>query len=55
MRRSLEPGNKIRYAVVSLGSIAQEAVLPAFQHADNSRLTALVSGNDQKRLELSHL
>jgi predicted dehydrogenase len=43
---------QIRYAVVGLGSIAQEAVLPAFQHAENSRLTALVSGDDQKRLEL---
>jgi glucose-fructose oxidoreductase len=51
----LNSDNKIRYAVVGLGSIAQEAVLPAFQHAENSRLTALVSGDDQKRLELSHL
>ncbi len=47
--------DKIRYAVVGLGSIAQEAVLPAFQHAENSRLTALVSGDDKKRLELGHL
>lgn len=46
--------HKIGYAVVGLGSIAQEAVLPAFQHAENSRLAALVSGDDQKRLELGH-
>jgi glucose-fructose oxidoreductase len=43
---------KIRYAVVGLGSIAQEAVLPTFQHAENSTLTALVSGDDDKRQEL---
>jgi predicted dehydrogenase len=43
---------QIRYAVVGLGSIAQEAVLPSFQHAENSKLAALVSGDDQKRLEL---
>lgn len=43
---------KIRYAVIGIGSIAQEAVLPAFQHAENSQLTALVSGDDAKREEL---
>jgi len=50
----LSTDSQIRYAVVGLGSIAQEAVLPAFQHAENSRLAALVSGDDQKRLELGH-
>ena len=44
--------NPIRYAIIGLGSIAQEAVLPAFQHAENSRLTALVSGDAEKRPEL---
>ena len=34
---------KIRYAVVGQGYIAQVAVLPAFKHAENSELTALVS------------
>lgn len=48
----METKNKIRYAVVGLGSIAQEAVLPAFQHAENSELAALVSGDDEKREEL---
>jgi len=43
---------KIRYAVVGIGSIAQEAVLPAFQHAQNSELTALVSGDPVKREQL---
>jgi predicted dehydrogenase len=40
---------KVRYAVVGLGHIAQQAVLPAFAHARrNSELVALVSGDDEK-------
>jgi glucose-fructose oxidoreductase len=40
---------KIRYAVVGLGHIAQQAVLPAFKHARrNSKLHALVSGDTKK-------
>ncbi len=46
--------NKIRYAVVGLGHIAQIAVLPAFAHArQNSVLTALVSNDSKKLSELS--
>jgi len=41
---------KIRYAVVGLGHIAQVAVLPAFAHAENSELAALVS-NDPEKLD----
>jgi predicted dehydrogenase len=44
------PQKKIRYAVVGLGHIAQVAVLPAFAHAENSELAALVS-NDPEKLE----
>src|SRR6266699_1857388 len=44
---------KIRYAVVGLGHIAQTAVLPAFEHAENSELAALVTGNPEKDRELS--
>jgi glucose-fructose oxidoreductase len=41
----------IRYAVVGLGHIAQNAVLPAFAHARrNSRLAALVS-DDRRKLK----
>jgi glucose-fructose oxidoreductase len=41
--------NKIRYAVVGLGHIAQRAVLPAFAKAhENSLLAALVSGHREK-------
>jgi predicted dehydrogenase len=43
----------IRYAVVGLGHIAQVAVLPAFAHARNSRLAAVVSGDKHKRAQLS--
>jgi predicted dehydrogenase len=47
------PNRTVRYAVVGLGHIAQVAVLPAFAHASNSQLTALVSGNPTKLSELS--
>src|SRR6266536_5255928 len=45
--------NKIRYAIVGLGHIAQTAVLPAFKHAENSELAALVTGNPEKDRELT--
>jgi predicted dehydrogenase len=41
---------KVRYAVVGLGHIAQVAVLPAFAHAENSELAALITSHpDDKR------
>lgn len=40
--------NKVRYAVVGLGHIAQVAVLPAFENARNSELLALVSDDSEK-------
>ena len=56
------PREKVRYAVVGLGHIAQVAVLPAFRNASaNSRLTALVSSDETKlrrlgeRYEVEHL
>ncbi len=40
---------KVRYGVVGLGSIAQQAVLPAFKNASiNSELTTLISEDKQK-------
>src|SRR5688500_3941322 len=39
---------KIRYAVVALGHISQVAILPAFQHAGNSEIAALVSDDPDK-------
>lgn len=51
MARSKNPlQQKVRYAVVGLGHIAQVAVLPAFAHAQNSELAALVS-NDPEKLQ----
>ncbi|WP_026731722.1 Gfo/Idh/MocA family protein [Fischerella sp. PCC 9605] len=45
--------NKVRYAVIGLGWIAQETVLPAFADAENSELVALFSEDEIKRQELS--
>lgn len=51
LSKSPEPEKeKIRYAVVGLGYIAQIAVLPAFGRAKNSELAALVS-DDRVKLE----
>jgi len=44
---------KARYAVIGLGHIAQRAVLPAFAHAENSELVALVTGSPDKNRQLS--
>jgi glucose-fructose oxidoreductase len=46
---SIEP---VRYAVVGLGYIAQNAVLPAFKHAERTKLAALVSDDPEKRKKL---
>lgn len=43
---------KIRYAVVGLGWFAQAAALPAFAHAENAELVALVSDDPTKLAEL---
>ncbi len=48
MKRRSRLGNKMRYAVVGLGHIAQVAVLPGFKTAPNSELLALVSGESEK-------
>jgi predicted dehydrogenase len=44
---------KIGYAVVGLGHIAQHAVLPGFSNARKSRLVALVSGDARKAARLA--
>ncbi|HEX2612672.1 MAG TPA: Gfo/Idh/MocA family oxidoreductase, partial [Fibrobacteria bacterium] len=43
----------VRFAVVGLGYFAQVAILPAFRHAPNAKLVALVSDDAVKRRELS--
>jgi glucose-fructose oxidoreductase len=40
--------DRVRYAVIGLGYIAQNAVLPAFRQARNSELTALISDDPVK-------
>lgn len=49
------PGNnrKLRFAVVGLGHIAQNAVLPAFKRTSNAEVAALVSGDPEKLRVLS--
>ena len=44
----MPPGGRIRYAVVGLGHLALEEILPALNSCKKSRLTALVSGSPQK-------
>ena len=44
----ITPGRKVRYAIVALGDIAQEGMLPGVEHTGNSELTALVTGDPEK-------
>jgi glucose-fructose oxidoreductase len=50
--KNTQDSRKIRFAVVGLGHISQVAILPAFQHAENSELVAIVSDDEKKRNEL---
>lgn len=43
---------RIRYAVVGLGWIAQEVILPAFKGTENSQLVAFVTGDPKKAKKL---
>jgi predicted dehydrogenase len=53
-RKRASSSDKIRYAVVGLGYIAQSAVLPAFAHAKrNCELVALVSDDAEKARKLA--
>ena len=52
MTRRSRSKDKVRYAVVGLGHIAQVAVLPAFKSTENSELFALVSGETDKLKKL---
>src|ERR1700742_3968250 len=53
MIRNPKMKDRVRYAVVGLGWIAQEDVLPAFTLKErNFELAALVSGDEKKREEL---
>lgn len=44
----LEPSKKVRYAIVALGDIAQEAMLPGVAHTGNSEVSAFVTSDPEK-------
>jgi predicted dehydrogenase len=43
---------KVRYAIVGLGDIAQEDMMPGVEHTGNSQITALVTSDATKASEL---
>lgn len=43
---------KIRYGIVALGSISQEALMPGVEHTGNSSMTALVTSDPEKARQL---
>lgn len=43
---------KVRYAIVGLGDIAQEDMMPGVEHTGNSEITALVTSDSTKAHEL---
>jgi predicted dehydrogenase len=49
----LESERKVRYAIVGLGDIAQEDMMPGVEHTGNSEITALVTSDPTKASELS--
>jgi predicted dehydrogenase len=48
----LDSEKKVRYAIVGLGDIAQEDMMPGVEHTGNSEITALVTGDTAKASEL---
>ena len=44
---------KVRYAIVGLGDISQEALMPGVGHTGNSEITALVTSDPAKAKELA--
>jgi predicted dehydrogenase len=44
---------KVRYAIVGMGDIAQEDMMPGLDHTGNSIITALVTSDPKKAQELS--
>ena len=49
----LEPGKRIGYAIVGIGHLTMEALVPAFAKTRYSRITALVTGDRAKGLQLA--
>ena len=48
----LESEKKVRYAIVGVGDIAQEDMMPGVEHTGNSEITALVTSDPTKAKEL---
>ncbi len=46
---------KVRYAIVGLGSISQEAMMPGVEHTGNSVIAALVTDDPTKAKELADM
>ncbi|MDR5839399.1 Gfo/Idh/MocA family oxidoreductase [Caballeronia sp. LZ034LL] len=44
----LSTGKQVRYAIVGVGDIAQEAMMPGVSHTGNSVITALVTSDPEK-------
>jgi predicted dehydrogenase len=44
---------KVRYAIVGLGDISQEAMMPGVEHTGNSEMTSLVTSDPVKAKELA--
>ena len=44
---------RVGYAVVGLGAISEQAVLPAFAHSKSAKLVAVVSGDNEKAKRLA--
>lgn len=53
MRNTMPKDNRIGYAVIGMGALAQAAILPAFANSRNSRVVALVTGDAQKGKKLA--
>jgi predicted dehydrogenase len=49
----VEINEKVRYAIVGLGDIAQEDMMPGVDHTGNSKITAFVSSDPVKSHELA--
>lgn len=49
----LSHDRKVRYAIVGLGDIAQEAMMPGVDHTGNSEITALVTGDIGKARQVA--
>lgn len=48
----IDTERKVRYAIVGLGDIAQEDMMPGVEHTGNSEITALVTSDPVKASEL---